>query len=175
VWGIPLGMRIKVAVGDRDIASIAEEIGVSRTTIYNWMAGSNEPDLETLAKLAGRYRRQLFLADDRESFAIRRRSRFSRPCAPESPRFRLCAAHQVQRKRMEFCRRSDRVRTRMAWMAHCNRGRPHSSLGPGVPDPHCALQPPQRRRHHFDRRVSIVSRPVLGGLHHQYGVIVRAA
>ena len=52
IWGIPLGMRVKVAVGDRDIASIAEEIGVSRTTIYNWMAGSNEPDLETLAKLA---------------------------------------------------------------------------------------------------------------------------
>ena len=62
----------------------------------------------------------------------------------------------------------------VSWMAHYNRGRPHSSLAPGVPDPHSALQPPQRRRHHFDRRVSIVSRPVLAGLHHRYGVIVRA-
>jgi phage repressor protein C with HTH and peptisase S24 domain len=52
VWGLPLGMRVKLAVGDRDIAAIAQETGVSRTTIYNWIAGSNEPSLETLAKLA---------------------------------------------------------------------------------------------------------------------------
>lgn len=52
VWGVPFDVRVKIAVGDRDKASIAKEIGVSRTTIYNWMAGSNEPDLETLAKLA---------------------------------------------------------------------------------------------------------------------------
>ncbi len=62
-----------------------------------------------------------------------------------------------------------------SWMAHYNRGRPHSSLGPGVPEPRSVLQPLQRRRHHFDRRVSILSRPILGGLHHEYGVITRAA
>ncbi len=62
-----------------------------------------------------------------------------------------------------------------SWMAHYNRGRPHSSLGPGVPELRSVLQPLQRRRHHFDRRVSILSHPVLGGLHHEYGVIARAA
>jgi transposase InsO family protein len=62
-----------------------------------------------------------------------------------------------------------------SWMAHYNRGRPHSSLGPGVPEIRSVLQPLQRGRHQFDRRVSILSRPVLGGLHHEYGVIARAA
>jgi transposase InsO family protein len=61
-----------------------------------------------------------------------------------------------------------------SWMAHYNRGRPHSSLGPGVPDQHSAFPRLQRHRHRFDRPISIVARPVLNGLHHEYRVISRA-
>ena len=63
----------------------------------------------------------------------------------------------------------------VSWMAHYNRGRPHSSLGPGVPDQPSAFPRLQRHRHRFDRPVSIVARPVLNGLHHEYRVVTRAA
>jgi len=66
-------------------------------------------------------------------------------------------------------------RTLGSWVAHYNRGRPHSSLGPAVPQQHCVFQALQRRRHRFDGKVSIVARPVLNGLHHEYRVIARAA
>jgi putative transposase len=62
-----------------------------------------------------------------------------------------------------------------SWMAHYNRARPHSSLGPGVPDQRSALRALQRRRHQFDCRVSIIARPVLNGLHHEYRATARAA
>jgi len=62
-----------------------------------------------------------------------------------------------------------------SWMVHYNRARPHSSLGPGVPDQRSVFPPLQSRRHRFDRRVSVVARPVLNGLHHEYAVINRAA
>ena len=63
----------------------------------------------------------------------------------------------------------------LSWMAHYNGGRPHSSLGPGVPDQPSASPHWQRHRHCFDLPVSIVARPVLNGLHHEYGFIARAA
>jgi putative transposase len=62
-----------------------------------------------------------------------------------------------------------------SWMVHYNRGRPHSSWGPGVPDQRSVFRALQRHRHRFNRRVSIVARPVLNGLHHEYGVITHAA
>ena len=54
------------------------------------------------------------------------------------------------------------------WVAHYNRGRPHASLGPGIPDP------PHNRVASFcsghqirdDHRVA--RKPVLGGLHREY-------
>jgi putative transposase len=66
-------------------------------------------------------------------------------------------------------------RTLMSWMVHYNQGRPHCSLGPGVPGPHAAFPLLQRHRHRFDRPVSIVARPVLNGIHHEYSVVARAA
>ncbi len=63
----------------------------------------------------------------------------------------------------------------VSWMDHYNRGRPHSSLGPGFPDQHSALPHQQRHRHRFDSPVSIVARSILNGLHHEYGGIARAA
>jgi putative transposase len=67
-------------------------------------------------------------------------------------------------------------RTLCAWRAHYNRGRPHSSLGPGLPDPPLNLPVQlQRQRHCFDRSSRVVAHPVLNGLHHEYSLLARAA
>jgi len=67
-------------------------------------------------------------------------------------------------------------KTLTLWMAHYNRGRPHSSLGPGIPgSPSNFPMRLQRHRHRFDRPSSVVARSVLNGLHHEYGLIARAA
>jgi putative transposase len=53
------------------------------------------------------------------------------------------------------------------WITHYNRGRPHSSLGPGLPDP-----PPDRavapNGHQLPDGQRVVATPILGGLHHEY-------
>ncbi len=67
-------------------------------------------------------------------------------------------------------------KTLMSWLPHYNRGRPHSSLGPGIPDPPPALPvQPQRHRHRFDQSTQIVAHSVLNGLHHEYSFMARAA
>jgi putative transposase len=55
------------------------------------------------------------------------------------------------------------------WIGHYNSGRPHSSLGPGIPDQ--GRNP--ARTHAADRRAlaktsKVTARAVLGGLHHEY-------
>ncbi len=63
----------------------------------------------------------------------------------------------------------------LSWMAHYNHGRPHSSLGPGIPEPRLDLRARlQRHRHRLDRPASVVARPILNGLH-QYRVGAIAA
>ncbi|MCA1732925.1 MAG: integrase core domain-containing protein, partial [Acidobacteria bacterium] len=57
------------------------------------------------------------------------------------------------------------------WAAHYNRGRPHTALGPGVPEAPADLPAallPARQGLPADSRV--ISTPVLGGLHHDYRV-----
>ncbi len=67
-------------------------------------------------------------------------------------------------------------KTLRSWLAHYNRGRPHSSLGPGLPHPPLNLPVHvQRQRHRFDRSSRVVARPVLNGLHHEYNLLARAA
>jgi putative transposase len=53
------------------------------------------------------------------------------------------------------------------WVAHYNRGRPHSRLGPGIPD-HRSAPPPRAHHHRFEEAERVISKPVLGGLHHEY-------
>ena len=57
-----------------------------------------------------------------------------------------------------------------SWVEHYNRGRPHSSLGPGVPDPPDMLVPlrESEARHRLGEGVTVLSKAVLGGLHHEY-------
>ena len=67
-------------------------------------------------------------------------------------------------------------KTLRSWLPHYNRGRPHSSLGPGLPDPPLNFGVHlQRQRHRFDRPSRIVPHAVLNGLHHEYSLLVRAA
>jgi hypothetical protein len=57
-----------------------------------------------------------------------------------------------------------------------NRGRPHSSLGPGLPEPPPGLRVQmQRQRHRFDRPSRVVAHPVVNGLHHEYRLLDHAA
>ncbi len=56
-----------------------------------------------------------------------------------------------------------------SWVTYYNRARPHSSLGPNVPDPAGDLPvDPGPDRHHIPLGRRVVSTPVLGGLHHDY-------
>ena len=57
-----------------------------------------------------------------------------------------------------------------SWVEHYNRGRPHSSLGPGVPDPpqELALIPKSESRHRLAAGALVLAKSVLAGLHHEY-------
>jgi putative transposase len=61
------------------------------------------------------------------------------------------------------------------FMRHYNRGRPHSSLGPGIPEPSQAKVPAGPHRHKLPTGYRATARPVLGGLHHEYGLEKEAA
>jgi putative transposase len=54
------------------------------------------------------------------------------------------------------------------WVAHYNQSRPHSSLGPGFPEPSNLLPLPSTGRHTLPEGSRVAARPVLGGLHHEY-------
>jgi putative transposase len=59
------------------------------------------------------------------------------------------------------------------WVAHYNRGRPHTSLGPGIPDaPDLAAVP---SGHRIRDGHCVVATPILGGLHHEYLLESRVA
>ena len=61
------------------------------------------------------------------------------------------------------------------WTMHYNRGRPHSSLGPGLPEPMSDQVPSNDHRHRLPLGYRIAKRSVLGGLHHEYGLVKEAA
>ena len=52
-----------------------------------------------------------------------------------------------------------------AWVEHYNRGRPHSRLGPGVPDPPKAAEPVSKaqNRHRLAAGALVLAKSVLGG------------
>jgi len=62
------------------------------------------------------------------------------------------------------------------WVTHYNLGRPHSSIGPGIPDPPAGLPVTlQENRHRIPDYLKVVGHPVLGGLHHEYELVTKAA
>jgi transposase InsO family protein len=55
------------------------------------------------------------------------------------------------------------------WGQHSNAGRPHMSLGPGIPQPPASLPVSlHEHRHRISQHLQVVAHPVLGGLHHDY-------
>jgi putative transposase len=58
------------------------------------------------------------------------------------------------------------------WTTHYNRGRPHSALGPGVPDPpkEPVEAPKPESRHRLAAGALVLAQSVLGGLHHEYSL-----
>ena len=55
------------------------------------------------------------------------------------------------------------------YKTHYDQGRPHSSLGPGFPEPTQGLpMPPQKRRIRLPEGNRIMAKPILGGLQDEY-------
>jgi transposase InsO family protein len=54
------------------------------------------------------------------------------------------------------------------WVAQYNRGRPHASLGPGIPDSADDYVAASSLGHRSCDGYRIVAKSVLGGLHHEY-------
>jgi transposase InsO family protein len=61
------------------------------------------------------------------------------------------------------------------YVCHYNRGRPHSALGPGLPEPPQAKIQAGPHRHKPPDGYRVTSTPVLGGLHHEYWLEKKAA
>ena len=61
------------------------------------------------------------------------------------------------------------------WVAHYNRGRPHASLGPGIPDPEPCYEQGKPCGHEIPIDHYVVSKAILGGLHHEYSLERAAA
>jgi transposase InsO family protein len=55
-----------------------------------------------------------------------------------------------------------------SWASHYNRGRPHSSLGPRMPDNTTPKAELQVERHCLPKDCRVRSISILGGLHHEY-------
>jgi transposase InsO family protein len=62
------------------------------------------------------------------------------------------------------------------WVSYYNQSRPHSSLGPGIPEP-TSWVPRSLNvvRHHLKEDKKVISRSVLNGLHHDYRLVPLAA
>ncbi|MBA3915812.1 MAG: transposase, partial [Acidobacteriales bacterium] len=61
-------------------------------------------------------------------------------------------------------------RTVREWVRHYNAGRPHSSLGPGIPNQAANLSNLVELKARWTPHSTVVSRAVLGGLHHEYAL-----
>jgi transposase InsO family protein len=66
-------------------------------------------------------------------------------------------------------------RTVRVFVEHYNRGRPHSRLGPGIPDPKSDTIAAPLTGHRVERGYRVIVRPILGGLHHEYRLQAVAA
>jgi hypothetical protein len=61
------------------------------------------------------------------------------------------------------------------WVIHYNRGRPHASLGPGIPDPLSEGNQLASTGHRLPEHARVLATPILGGLHHEYRLARDAA
>jgi putative transposase len=62
------------------------------------------------------------------------------------------------------------------WALHYNTGRPHMTLGPGIPQPPPHVPAPQHvYQHQIPGYMQVIAHPILGGLHHEYQLQEKAA
>jgi transposase InsO family protein len=61
------------------------------------------------------------------------------------------------------------------WVTHYNRGRPHASLGPGIPDRSANDTIAESPGHRLPNGCRVVTRAILGGLLHDYRLEANAA
>jgi putative transposase len=61
------------------------------------------------------------------------------------------------------------------WVTHYNRGRPHASLGPGIPEPLSERNRLASTGHRLPEHARVLATPILGGLHHEYRLARDAA
>src|ERR1700694_5901153 len=63
------------------------------------------------------------------------------------------------------------------WVTHYNGGRPHSALGPGVPDPPQKYEtiPTPEPGHRLATGALVLAKSILGGLHHEYSLVAASA
>ena len=61
------------------------------------------------------------------------------------------------------------------WVAHYNRGRPHASLGPGMPDRSANDAISESPGHRLPSGYRVATTAILGGLHHEYWLEANAA
>jgi len=59
-------------------------------------------------------------------------------------------------------------RTLREWVKHYNTGRPHQSLGPGIPDQVAQKLPTSDGMETISKARQIIAKSILGGLHHEY-------
>jgi putative transposase len=61
-----------------------------------------------------------------------------------------------------------------SWIAHYNGRRPPMGLGPGVPDPPVSTRvlPVPNSRHRRGESYAVRGKPILGGLHHEYSLVL---
>jgi putative transposase len=76
----------------------------------------------------------------------------------------------ARRECLDYCMplNERHLRTILAeWVCHYNRGGPHASLGPGIPEPP-ALTVARSVGHHIPLVYRVAAKPILAGLHHEY-------
>ena len=102
--------------------------------------------------------------------------------APRSPRMNAICERVIGTIRRECLDwliplSETHLRTTLAsWVRHYNGGRPHMSLGPGIPSsPATVGFPKPTLRHRRGESYSVDAKPILGGLHHEYSFVPIAA
>ena len=146
--------------------------------------------LQQLREVVGDEDRYLYLLHDRDSiFARELDESIARlgikilKSAPQSPTANAICERVIGRIRREcldwLIQMSEgHLRATLnSWVNHYNSGRPHMSLGPGVPYPPSKEQSNNRAnsRHHLGEGIMVRAHSVVGGLHHEYSLAHNSA
>jgi len=95
----------------------------------------------------------------------------SPPHAPTANAFCERLIGSIRRECLDYViplNESHLKRTFREWVNHYNTGRPHQSLGPGIPDQVGPKVPTNNEMETKSKRRPILAKSILGGLHHEY-------